>query len=299
MKINLNILDDADDYADAECLDEAQLLKSPQLEELLKKVGKSLNLSVRTEAIYNEAPSTSDVFVSGLGKAKHGASWKDRVEFWASGNSTPEYWFFIRRGTLHFVDIEDIGEEWIVKDAIKYTMLPIFPHYGFDVKKFLAKCKENPTIINGSDLANSFYAPNAKPFSISQGNKNMFDKLASRMTQVNQEAAKTTAQLSVGRAANQTLRSALAQTFPWYARLMGQHKQVVDNPFARLATAEMVAASVAQFQPDNKKLQYVADAMVTEAMSEVVLNSEMFKGVINQLEGLAKNLPSFATEKQE
>lgn len=116
--------------------------------------------------------------------------------------------------------------------------------------------------------------------------------LTDYMAQLNTKAAKTTASMATGRAANQAISNALARSFPWYSRLMGKHKEVTQNPLARLGTAEAVAAAVKQFAPENRKLKYVAEAMVEEAMVDVAINSEIFKSLINQLESLADNLPT-------
>jgi hypothetical protein len=119
---------------------------------------------------------------------------------------------------------------------------------------------------------------------------NTTSKLLDRVLAGNKDAVQLSAKLSVGKAANRVISSRLAKAFPWYAKLFGQHKEVTNNPFVRVGTAEAIYAAVQHFQPDNTKLQYVAEAMLQEAMVDVATNSDALNGMIKELEALAGSL---------
>jgi len=163
------------------------------------------------------------------------------------------------------------GVIYLTKDSkagSDFGLLPIFPHYEFDLSKvFKTKQKEQSSM------------------------KSLDKDFLDRVLNQNHDAVKLAGKLSVGKTANQILTNKLAGTFPWYAKLFGKHREAMSNPFMRVGTAEAVLAAVEHFYPDNQKLKYVAEAMLQEAMVDVATNSNALKSVISELEALAGKLP--------
>lgn len=116
--------------------------------------------------------------------------------------------------------------------------------------------------------------------------KQLFDKVVSQ----NKEAVALAGKLSVGKAGNAFLLSQVTGKFPWYARLFGAKAKVQDNPFAKLASAQVANALAVHFAPNNKKIAYVADAMLQEAMVDLITNSNQLQSLIEQLEGFAGSI---------
>lgn len=244
-------------------------------EELMVVLEEKLPRSLTMEVSTGRNPSSFQTFYSqGYKGSKFGKSWDDRFDVWLSTN----YWLFLEYGCLYTVKMtsREYFSNGEVREFARNNLLPLFGnHYKLDESEF-----GNETVLE------STINQNTVNFKEKDNMKNYFKKL-------NTDAAKTTAQLSVGKAANQTVAATLARTFPWYARLFGKHREMVDNPIARLATAEAVAMAAKQFAPGNDKLQYVAEAMVLESMADLALNSSVMKATLEQLEALAEKLPNF------
>ena len=122
-----------------------------------------------------------------------------------------------------------------------------------------------------------------------QETKEMFNTKNQTVTSVvdaNKEAVKIAGKLAVGKAANLTLLRKVTSKFPWYAKLFGKAKELESNPLAKLASAEIVVALSKHFAPNNEKLRYLSEAMLQEAMVDVVTNSTQLESVINELTDL-------------
>lgn len=119
---------------------------------------------------------------------------------------------------------------------------------------------------------------------------NTMQKLVNDMVTANKEALNVAAKLSVGKTANSTLLAALTSKLPWYAKLFGGKKDLMENPLARVASAQLAVALSKHFAPRNEKLAYVADAMLQESMVELITNGEQLQSLITQLEALAGNV---------
>lgn len=119
---------------------------------------------------------------------------------------------------------------------------------------------------------------------------NTMQKLVNDMVTANKEALSVAAKLSVGKTANSTLLAALTSKLPWYAKLFGGKKDLMENPLARVASAQLAVALSKHFAPRNEKLAYVADAMLQESMVELITNGEQLQSLITQLEALAGNV---------
>jgi hypothetical protein len=227
------------------------------VKDLLHMINKSLTMRISPSR--SKEPQYFESLLEGYWAHKNGISWKDRHLSWQTSNSKPVAWLGLHEGCFYLT--KDLGA------AIEeFDLLPIFPHY-------LQKINLNDIIKEQSSM------------------KALDKDFLDRMLSQNQDAVKMAGKLSVGKAANQILTSKLAGTFPWYAKLFGKHRETVNNPFVRVGTAEAVLAAVEKFYPENEKLKYVAEAMLQEAMSDVALNSNALKSVLNELEALAGHLP--------
>ena len=147
----------------------------------------------------------------------------------------------------------------------KRECLPVWQGYW---QKFRAEC------------------PKAQSYDIfNEGNEEMnTTRVINQMKQSNVDAATLTAKLAAGRAANTIVNEALANALPWYKKLLGG-KSALSTPLAKLAAAEAVLA-LAHTSQAHKHLTYVGEAMVQDAMSQLLLESNQFKSVIKQLESL-------------
>lgn len=122
-----------------------------------------------------------------------------------------------------------------------------------------------------------------------QETKEMFNtknQTVNSVVDANKEAVKIAGKLAVGKAANLTLLRKVTSKFPWYAKLFGKAKELESNPLAKLASAEIVIALSKHFAPNNEKLRYLSEAMLQEAMVDVVTNSTQLESVINELTDL-------------
>lgn len=237
-------------YQDIKCIG-----KNHEIGRILDKLCRSLNMKITT----CDEPESFDDILEGYLSSKNGMLWQTRWDNWASSKSgnPPEYWLGMENGVIYVTDSTDVSVN-------KYWLLPIFPHYKFDISIL----KEEATTMKSL-------------------NKDFADKMLNQ----NQDAVKLAAKMSVGKTANQVLTGKLQKTFPWYAKLLGKHKEVANNPFVRLGTAEAVLAAVQHFYPENTKLKYVAEAMLQESMVDVATNSKALESVIGELEALAGQLP--------
>lgn len=190
-----------------------------------------------------------------IGGSKNGKSWTDRHEVWL--RNAP-YFLYLIEGVFLIVT-QDVEKE-LYHEVEDYS-IPLFKNY---------------------------YTPDLETQQM------LKSKLVDKVISTNKDALQLAAKMSVGKAANQVITGKLAKAFPWYAKLFGRHKEVVNNPFMRIGTAEAIYAAVQHFQPDNQKLLYVAEAMVQEAMVDVATNSNALKSAISELEALVSHLPDAA-----
>ena len=224
---------------------------------LLKKIPKSLTISADDHQ--GRIADSMEDFYYDIGSSKNGKSWEARHLVWMRNAS---YFLYLSEG-IFFICTQAVELEYY-EEAGDYS-IPLF---------------------------NSYYTPNLQE---TQETPQMLkSKLVDKVVSTNKDALQLAAKMSVGKAANQVITGKLANAFPWYAKLFGRHKEVVNNPFMRIGTAEAIYAAVQHFQPDNQKLLYVAEAMVQEAMVDVATNSDALKSAISELEALVGHLPNAA-----
>lgn len=105
----------------------------------------------------------------------------------------------------------------------------------------------------------------------------------------NIEAAKLAAKLTVGKTANGILADAVLARLPWYSRLFAG-SALKDTSIAKLATANLAVVLSQHFGKGNENLQYVTDAMLQDAMVEVIRDGDAVKSILAQLSSLAGSL---------
>lgn len=106
----------------------------------------------------------------------------------------------------------------------------------------------------------------------------------------NKEALQLAAKLSVGKTANAFLVDALTSKLPWYAKLFGQKQALKDNPLTKVATAQLANLLAQHFAQGNPKVTYVADAMLQEAMVDLITNADVVNDLITKLGSFAGDL---------
>lgn len=106
----------------------------------------------------------------------------------------------------------------------------------------------------------------------------------------NKEALQLAAKLSVGKTANAFLVDALTAKLPWYAKLFGQKQAIKDNPLTKVATAQLANLLAQHFAQGNAKVTYVADAMLQEAMVDLITNADIVNDLITKLGSFAGDL---------
>lgn len=129
-----------------------------------------------------------------------------------------------------------------------------------------------------------------------QPEMNNVKNTANKVLDANKTAVQVAAQLGVGKTANSFFLNKLVGKLPWYAKLFGKKNEITDNPVAKLVTAELAVTLSKHFAPDNKKLNYISDAMLQEAMVDVTVNSDVLKRMISELESMV-SLPDLTEIK--
>lgn len=102
----------------------------------------------------------------------------------------------------------------------------------------------------------------------------------------NKEALTISAKLATGKTANTMFLRKMVGHFPWYTKMFAKKHKVEDNVIAKLVTAQTALALASHFAGDNKKLTYVAEAMVQDAMVDLTVNSAILDNLLTELDGL-------------
>jgi hypothetical protein len=210
----------------------------------------------------------------GWGKSKDGFAWSRRVEYWYRNGDVPGY--DAHRGIW---DANPYGN--------RNQLIPIFPNYAKRALRKVSEAKhleavlpqDTTSVIKGDCIIASTIQPTTKR---EQPMKNTMNTLIDK----NKAAAEITAKIGVGKTANKFFLSKLLGKFPWYVKLFSRKKEAENNPVAKFATAQTAMALVTHFAPDNQKLNYVAESMVTEAMVDLTINSEIVEKMLGELESL-------------
>lgn len=230
---------------------------------------------------------------SGWGDSRNGVSWKTRFNAWLekardidSGviPGSPIF-FLLGREVIKARDLIKMNLSTGVE--IEKLAVPIFTSMlpsSWD--RVFVKRDCDPASLHDdcriSNLCQEIVLEN-QPKQETNQMKELFNKVLDQ----NKDAVALAGKLSVGKAGNAFLLSQVTGKFPWYAKLFGAKSSVQDNPLAKLASAQVANALAAHFAPGNEKVAYVADAMLQEAMVDLITNSNQLQSLISQLEGFA------------
>lgn len=243
-------------------------------------IAKSINLS--------SVPKNFDEFEALLKMQpnRHGYSLPERVKYWGKNawfvtiDTDVEPYENINQNTRvdrhqlwQYNDFGDSSRYGKFRNAESGEDLNLFyvqciPLFDQFVKKAVDKAKQT------SDNVNTENNEGDSEMSIKQ----KATQTATGLLATNVDAAKNAAFINMGRVGNTIIAEKVAPRMPLVIR--GQAKK----PAGRLLMANLFAAGIKQFAPENEKLQLVADAMVNEAMLSV------FDGF--DIEGLTKELLS-------
>lgn len=157
-------------------------------------------------------------------------------------------------------------------------VLPIFPSMLKRAKALVAK----EGTYKGNQPANFKTEPAVRQDQNTQENT-MLDNAKETLDTVvdqNKEAAKLSAKLGVGRAANEFITAKLKKTLPFYKRWF------IGNDLdwlGKLAVAQVTNAAI-QHTSENEKLRTIGDAMLQESVVESTVYSDKFSDLIKGLE---------------
>lgn len=234
---------------------------------------------------------------SGWGDSRNGVLWKSRFNAWLEKARD------IDRGVISGSPILFlIGDEVVrAKDLIKMNLstglevekvaIPIFTSmlpraWDSDQDRDQDKQDLSPAAACiTSNLCQEIVLENQP-----KQETNKMKDLMNKVLDQNKDAVALAGKLSVGKAGNAFLLSQVTGKFPWYTKLFGAKSSVQENPLAKLAAAQVANALATHFAPGNKKVAYVADAMLQEAMVDLITNSNQLQSLITQLEGFAGSI---------
>lgn len=154
------------------------------------------------------------------------------------------------------------------------TVIPIFSAYLSHLTTETSTVEKTPAVVITTESNKTI-----------EGKQNMFEKLKNQ----NVEAAKLAGKLTLGKAANELVANALVARLPWYQRLFSS-ALLRDSSVSKLVTANLAVVLATHFGKQSKELELVTDAMLQDAMVELVRDSDAVTGILNQLTGLAGNL---------
>lgn len=251
--------------------------------------------------------------VEGWGQARGSKNWPERAKMWYIGrtketlgltwlsvygkfaltivtpqtdlyNTIPVY--------LSSLDLSQEVEynEWPLADAIKASNLcqEISLPSSEDTSSYFVRTKDrqgepSPYFIN----TNSFSLTES---TIMTTKAITIPSAFTAAVEQNKEALQLAAKLSVGKTANAFLVDALTSKLPWYAKLFGQKQALKDNPLTKVATAQLANLLAQHFAKGNPKVTYVADAMLQEAMVDLITNADVVNDLITKLGSFAGDL---------
>ena len=296
------------------------LSKEGLVDYLTNKVTQSLTMKLKTnsplgtlgrfDAILSSAPSMQgspwDSLFENYGSSKHGFAWEDRIRNWSDG--TVLLWYSSAISNWMLSTKRAFITAMKKNPDIARTALPFFENHVLNLKctkicltNHGAKSplfEDESSVVqetgigrrlNTSNLCQEIVLPNKEnPI---QKEKTMFDKLKNQ----NVEAVKLAGQLTVGKTANNLLTDALLSKLPWYSRLLGG-SALKESPFAKLATANLAVVLSTHFGKGNEQLAYVTDAMLKDAMVELVRDGEIVENLLSQLTGLAGTVTGSETK---
>ena len=243
----------------------------------------------------------------GWGSSRHGHNWVDRTLSWSEDTKylvldpLEGYWcLYSKKDYVKLIkQLSGLVRENTAKSAIPLfnnlldkRRLSVADSQSLVRTQFIYVHKPESTgelHVTGRTIASNtmyatYYGSESTKLKINTQEKEMslFDKLKD----ANVEAAKLAGTLTVGKAANDLLANALVAKLPWYSRLFSG-TALRESSLTKLATANLTMVLAAHFGKGNEKLDFVANAMLQDAMVELVRDSDQLKGLLDQLANLA------------
>jgi hypothetical protein len=217
-------------------------------------------LSVDTFKLLPEV-SKSEGYKGGRG----GKSWYQRAEVWGR---SPDCTFLCWTDDQLYVTKS-------VKDLKGINFLPVFKSYGnlFDAVRLSAVPKNNET---------------------NKQESNQMKDLFNRVVDTNKDSAVLAAKLTAGKTANDFIQSKLHKSLPWYAKLFRSNTK--KNPLAKLATANLAVLLTQHFAQHDKRLKFISEAMLQDAMVAMSRDSDMLEKFITEITD-AVAIPDSVLEK--
>jgi hypothetical protein len=241
--------------------------------EYIPLISQSINVAVYSlDPIYLKCPKA---FVSH--QEWGGRNWESRASRWAQTKGVR--WYNTR---LNYVQDECTRVNPHICIPLFPSLLSRCPHFkGFEEVT-------RTTYVNGVIKETHTTKNNTKEDSRMKNTvNNLMDK--------NKDAVAIAAKLSTGKTANSFFLNKLVGKFPWYAKVFSKKKDLATNPVAKMVAAQTAMALVTHFASDNKKLNYVAEGMVQEALVDVTVNSKVLESMIKELENLV-TIPEFSKD---
>lgn len=200
---------------------------------------------------------------------------------WGSKNWTAraERWAQTKGVVWYHTKFNDILES---NFPVNYHIcIPLFP-------SLLRRCPSYENVVNCC-ATNSTTQSNPEQENTTM--KNTINKLVDK----NKDAVAIAAKLTTGKTANSFFLNKLVGKFPWYAKVFSKKNDLATNPVAKMVAAQTAMTLVTHFAADNKKLNYVAEGMVQEALCDITVNSSALESIIKELENLV-TLPDFGKD---
>lgn len=251
---------------------------------LTKKLSQSIHVKfTKLESLYCEQffrslevatrTGTLDKLIGGYGDSRGSKSWDDRKRAWHIPNRQDVLVLGTKAGMLTVMTYGEL--DYSRRDE-----------YGFPV--FLSLFDTEPRTSLEVEFAPQLLTQEIKEMSTT---KTIAVPAAfSSVIEQNKDAVKLAAKLSVGKTANAFLLDAVTSKLPWYAKLFGKTDAVRSNPLTKVATAQLANLLAQHFAQGNEKVAYVADAMLQEAMVDLITNADVVNDLITKLGSFAGTL---------
>ena len=244
-----------------------------------------------------------DRMYQGWGASRHGHSWVDRTISWTDSTKylvldpTESLWcLYSKKEYIKLIS----SLSGIVREDTAKSAIPIFSNliektavsasYSEWVlkNKFIDVEKRQNTghTVTNNAVYIAHYGSESSKLQINTKTQEKEMSLFDKLKDANVEAAKLAGTLTVGKAANDLLANALVAKLPWYSRLFSG-TALRESSLTKLATANLTMVLAAHFGKGNEKLDFVANAMLQDAMVELVRDSDQLKGLLDQLANLA------------
>ena len=239
--------------------------------------------------------------VLGWGAARGNSSWPKRAQSWYTDKSKSLVLYTVEHTAVLDIPVEGMDTlrtipVWL--SSLDFSTVPEYPpqHILEEACKQSNLCQEITIAGYGLGTGTSAFIVHTNPtFQIKNESKTMNKAIQiptafNAAIEQNKEALQLAAKLSVGKTANAFLVDALTAKLPWYAKMFGQKQALKDNPLTKVATAQLANLLAQHFAQGNTKVTYVADAMLQEAMVDLITNADIVNDLITKLGSFAGDL---------